>query len=185
MDLRARALFVVRTLIVAAAAFALLVLGLSRADAVGERAPAANTGAQMQPGDGGPTIQATDLISIPYGFSLRQPLPSPGEPVTITGSGACTDGEEITITFTVTQSSTGAMATGEWNGDCTGELQTWTGEGTLASPSPNFSGGLAEGCAIAETRDGEVVTDERDWCDRVILSSEPLETVFAPAVTRP
>ena len=180
-----RASFVGRTIVVAVAAFALLLVGLGRVNAVEKGAPAGASAAQADGGEEGRGIQATERISIPYGFQIQTPLPSPGEPITVSGFGACTDGESITIAFSVTQSSTGATATGEWNGDCTGEIQTWTSEGTLATPSPNFSGGLAEGCAFAETRDGEDVTDTQSWCDPVILTNEALEKVFAPVVVRP
>ena len=183
--MRSRISLVASAFVVIAAAFALLLVGLSQASAVEKGAAAHEEAAQTDPGDDGPGIQATELISIPYGFEIAQTLPGAIDPVVVSGIGACTAGEEITIFFTVTQSSTGATATGEWNGDCTGEVQTWTGEGALATPSPNFSGGLAEGCATAETRDGESVTDTQDWCDPLILTNEELATVFLPVALAP
>lgn len=174
-----------RTLLVAAAALAMLLVVLSRANPGMAGAPAADDVAQTEPADDGAGIQATELISIPYGFEVGQTLTDSGNAVVVSGVGACTDGQTITITFTVTQASTGATAAGEWNGDCTGALQTWMSEGTLTGTSPTLSAGLAEACAFAETRDGGTVTGSQSWCDPIILNTEPLETVFGPAVLKP
>lgn len=179
--LYSRTSFVARALIIAAAAVALLLGGLSQADADENRMAAEGRTAQAVPGDG-PVIQATERISIPYGFDPTLPLSNDGDSIVASGVGACTDGEDITIAFTVTQSTSGATATGAWNGDCTGELQTWTGEATLATSSPTFTGGEAEACASAETRDTGSVTDTQDWCDPVVLTTE---TVFVPVVRKP
>jgi hypothetical protein len=177
-----RVSLVIRTLVVTVAAFALLLVGLNQAQALEKGVAAGEQSAQTEAGDGGDDVRATERISIPYGFDSTLALSDTGDVVVASGVGACDAGQEITIAFTVTQSATGAMATGVWNGNCTGELQSWTKEGTLATPSPNFSGGEAEACAFAETFAGTTVTDDQDWCDDVFLASE---NVFLPNVLNP
>lgn len=172
----------VRTVVVAVAGFVLLLVGLGQANAVEVGTSDGQEGVRAESGGEGPVIQAPELISIPYGFDATLPLTADGSAVVASGFGACTDGEEITIAFTITLSTTtGAQATGVWNGDCTGELQTWTGEGTFATPSPNVTVGPAEACAFAETRDGDGVTDMQEWCDPVRLG----EAVFLPVIQTP
>ena len=165
-----RVSFIVRALVIAAAGFGLLVVGLSQADAIGVGVAAGEMTAQTEPGDEGPIIQATERISIPFGFSAGLPLSNDGASVVALGEGGCTDGETITIAFTITQASSGGTVTGLWNGDCSGELQTWTKVAT-ATPSPNFTAGPAVACAFAETFADGSVTDTQDWCDDVVLAS--------------
>ncbi|HSM57760.1 MAG TPA: hypothetical protein VK879_16525 [Candidatus Sulfomarinibacteraceae bacterium] len=179
-----RVSFLVRTLIVAAAGFALLLVGLNQAAAVTEKTPAADSAAQPEAGDGGPVVQATERISIPFGFYATLPMTNSASSVVASGEGACTAGEEITITFTVTQSSSGASVDGVWNGVCTGALQTWTNAPT-ATPSPNaFVPGPAEACAFAETYDGEDPdpTATQSWCDPVLLGSSH---IYLPVSMKP
>lgn len=179
-----RVSFLVRTLIVSAAGFALLLVGLNQVAAVTETAAVGNGAAQPAADDGGPVIQATERISIPYGFYATLPLTDGANSVVASGEGACTAGEDITITFTVTQSSSGASVDGVWNGVCTGALQTWTNAPT-ATPSPNaFVPGPAEACAFAETHDSEDPdpTATQDWCDPVLLGSSH---IYLPISMKP
>lgn len=177
-----RASLIGRTLLVAIAGFALLLVGLNQANAIDEGGSATSREEQTDADNGETDIQAPELISIPYGFDATLPLTDEGASVVASGVGACTDGHEITIAFTITLSTTtGAQATGTWNGDCTGELQTWTGEGAFATPSPNVTVGRAEACAFAETRDADEVTATQSWCDPVIVG----ETVYLPVVLTP
>lgn len=177
-----RVSFLVRTLVIAAAGLALLLVGLSQANAVEEGADAGERSAQTEAGDDGPIVQATERISIPYGFSPALPLRLDDGSVVATGEGACTADNDITIVFTVTQPSTGESVSGVWNGTCTGDLQTWTNSAT-ATPSPNFTAGDAEACASAETRDDEDnVTDTQEWCDDVSLAPHQ---VFLPSAIKP
>lgn len=176
-----RTALVVRALVVATVGVALLLLGLGHATAAEEHESDGNDTVQTDSDDGGRSVRATERISIPYGFDATLPLTDDGGSVVASGLGACTDGQSITISFTVTQSSTGATATGVWNGDCTGDVQTWTGEGATATPSPNLAGGTATACAFAETSDEEGVTDAQEWCDPVIVG----EAVLMPVIQKP
>ena len=186
-----RVSFIVRALVIAAAGFALLVVGLSQANAVGAgvaagqvvagQVVAGQVVALTEPGQEGPIIQATERISIPFGFSAGLPLSNDGASVVALGEGGCTDGETITIAFTITQASSGGTVTGLWNGDCSGELQTWTNVAT-ATPSPNFSAGPAVACAFAETFADGSVTDTQVWCDDVVLTSP---RNFLPIIRKP
>lgn len=178
-----RVSLILRTVMVAAAGFALLLLGLSQANAVEMGLSGGERTAQTGPGDDGPIIQATERISIPYGFSGNLLLGYNNAAVVASGEGACTDGETITIAFTITQAANNTTAMGVWNGDCTGDLQTWTSSAN-ATPSPNFSAGPAEACAFAETFDDQDdVTDSQDWCDPVMLTTT--QSVFLPYIVKP
>lgn len=168
-----------RTLIVAGAAIALLLVGLSQVQAEQQGLPAREEIAQTD----GPGIQATERISIPYGFSGDLLLGFNNAVVVASGEGACSDGETITIAYTVTQVASSTAATGVWNGDCTGDLQTWTSAAN-ATPGPNFTAGPAEACAFAQTFDDQdEATDSQDWCDPVTLTTT--QGVFLPYITKP
>jgi len=170
--------FIVRTFIVAAAGFALLMLGLGQASAIDGGMAANQTGQD----NGRQGIRATERISIPYGFDLALPPTNDGNIITASGKGACTAGDDITIAFTVTQSSSEASASGIWNGTCTGDVQTWTKAVTTATPSPNFMIGEGEACAFAETHDGDSVTATQEWCDRILVATD---ISFLPNIQRP
>lgn len=177
-----RVSIIARTLVVAAAALALLIVGLNQASAYDEAVSTGKSSAQTTPGDGDPIIQASERISIPYGFDSALRLANDGANVIASGEGACTGGETITIAFTVTQASTGASATGAWNGDCTGELQSWTKVAT-ATAGANFAVGPAQTDAFAETRDaGDNVTDTQPWSPTVTLVTARL---YLPLIARP
>lgn len=180
--MRSRSLLIVRLLALTAVGFALLLVGLSRANAVQE-GPAGKTGTTAtEDGDGGPIIQSTDRISIPYGFHAVLPLLNDGASVKVSGEGSCTPaGEPITIAVTLTQSLSGASATGTWNGTCTGERQVWTQVVTVTS-GPNFSGGPAHGHAFATAPDIDGEPATQDWESDVFLASS---NVFLPIVQRP
>ncbi|MDX1686445.1 MAG: hypothetical protein R3248_00545 [Candidatus Promineifilaceae bacterium] len=113
--------------------------------------------------DGGREIQATERISIPYGFTSTLPISIDGQGVQAIGHGGCTENEAVTVAVTVTQSTTGAVATGEWQGTCTGELQHWRVDATLVSGNA-FEAGAAEVCGVATTRSDGEVTDTDEWC---------------------
>ena len=108
-------------------------------------------------------IRATNRISIPYGFAATLPLGTDGQSVQAIGHGGCTENEEVTVAVTVTQSTTGALATGQWQGTCTGELQHWTVDAAIVSGGP-FEAGAAGVCGIATTRSDGEVTDTDEWC---------------------
>ena len=118
--------------------------------------------------DGGISIQSTNLISIPYGFDTPLPVLNEGRDVIASGHGACTDNQEVTIAVTVTQTSSGAMATGETVQTCNGELQAWNAWATIDT-STLFETDPGEACGLATTRDNGYVTDTFDWCKSVDL----------------
>lgn len=179
--MRSRFSFIVRSLLISVAAFVLLIVGLREANALGQGVTVGPEGNQAEPAGDGPIVQATERISIPFGFDAALPLADDGSLLVVSGQGACTAEEDATIVFTVTQSSSGAIATGVWNGTCTGQLQTWT-QAPTATPSPNFEAGEAEACADIVTRDSDEVTDIDKWCNSVFLASDH---VYLPFVARP
>jgi hypothetical protein len=158
--------------IVALMAGFLLVLCLNAPAAVA-RAQAPQPPDPADPGgaygaDGGTGIQATTRISIPFGFQTPLPALHAGRDVLASGHGGCTADELVTVVVTVTQSSSGAVATGEHQWTCTGELQTWSLL-VAANTSASFSSAAGQACGLATTRSGGYVTDSFDWCKDVDL----------------
>lgn len=179
--MNARFSFVMQAFIVATTGIVLLFVGLRQVNAI---EPGNGGGAftvRAETVDNGPIIQATERISIPFGFNPALPLMNNGALVTAVGQGGCTAGEAVTIVFTVTQPSTSESVNGVWNGVCTGERQTWR-ETPAATPLPSFSPGTAEACAYAETEGESGVSDTQTWCDDVILTPH---WVYLPVVLKP
>lgn len=108
-------------------------------------------------------IRAPRRISIPFGIAPVLPLVNEGRDVVVSGHGGCSAGEMVTIAISITQYSTGAVATGEIVEPCTGAEQQWQLT-AAAIISPSFVAGPADACGTATTRlDGEV-TDAESWC---------------------
>lgn len=177
--MRSRFSLIVRSIVVAVAAFALLLVGLREASALAQGVVAHERGMQTEPEGDGPIVQVTERISIPFGFDGALRLANDGSIAAVSGQGACTAGDSITITFVVTQTSSGAIANGVWNGECTGQRQTWT-QAPTATPSPNFDSGEAVACATAQTLGDE--PDTQEWCDPVFLAPY---TVYLPHIQNP
>lgn len=170
---------ILRASVVAVAGFALLLVGLKQTRAATQRVQGRGHSVRSTASDGVPAIQATERISIPYGFDAGLPISAGGAAVMVSGQGACTDGEAITIVYTVTQATSGGSVNGLWNGACTGQRQPWRSTAT-ATPSPSFEVGPAQACAYAETHDDDdTVTSTQSWCDDVILVSP---RVYLPLV---
>lgn len=152
----------------------------AQSHAVVPRPAAPATQAQSDAGeDGLPDIQAPQLISIPYGFDSPLGLVDDGEAIRVSGFGGCTAGQDVTVAMTITQSSTGAMASGEWNGTCTGQNQTWR-QVIFAAGSPAFETGDADATGFTTTRDDGAITGTDIWTPTVQLV-EPLHlpTIYA------
>lgn len=116
-----------------------------------------------------PAIRPTYRISIPYGFQANLPVMNVGQQtIRASGHGGCTAGEHVTVAITVTQAISGAIATGENEHTCTGELQMWTSVITADTPTP-FVAGAAQACGFATSYDGIYVSDTFDWCRDVSL----------------
>lgn len=115
-----------------------------------------------------PVIRATRRISIPFGFDTPQPVLADGRDVIASGHGGCTADQQVTVAVTITQSTSGAVATGEWINSCSGELQTWSLRVTAHTTS-SFATAAAEACGLATTREGVYVTDTFDWCKDIDL----------------
>ncbi|MDX1664079.1 MAG: hypothetical protein R3272_09810 [Candidatus Promineifilaceae bacterium] len=130
------------------------------------RSPAAaasgGVAAKSGAGSGGPSIQSTNRISIPYGITGTLPLRDRGNGVLVGGHGGCTPGEIVTVVVTVTQPY-GATAVGQTEQTCTGELQRWQLPATTIT-SVRLQAGPAEACGLATTRDAGEVTATFDWC---------------------
>lgn len=125
----------------------------------------AHPAAQGQPAgdDGDRDIRATELFSIPFGFASTLPLSIDGKNVYAIGHGGCTEGEGVTVAVTVTQSATGAVATGQWQGTCTGGLQRWIADAAIVGEDA-FEAGTADVCGLATTRSDGEVTATDEWC---------------------
>lgn len=128
-----------------------------------------------------PSLRPSRLISIPYGFDTPLPVINSGGEVVASGHGGCTDGQQVTIAVTVTQSS--AVATGEKVQDCTGEEQNWSTIATVDTVD-SLAAGTAEACGLATTRDNGSVTDTFDWCVDVDLVEADIST-YLPIIMKP
>ena len=85
--------------------------------------------------------------------------------VVVVGHITCGEGQQFSVDVTVTQESTGASATGDTQGTCTGEhKQHWTAIAT-ADGQASFEAGRAVVCAAATWPSVGTV----EWCDRVRL----------------
>ena len=129
------------------------------------------------------SLHSTRRISVPFGFDTPLPVIDTGKSVVVSGHGGCTAGEQVTIAITVTQSSSGAVATGQKEQLCSGELQMWSSVATAVSTSL-FASGPAESCGLATTRANGYVTDTFEWCKDVDLMALTQE-VYLPAVLHP
>jgi hypothetical protein len=69
---------------------------------------------------------------------------------------------------TLTQTSTAALATGQTQQVCHGDLQSWS---TSVAPAAGaaFVADPAQACGVAVTRAGETATDRFEWCRDVDL----------------
>jgi hypothetical protein len=92
-----------------------------------------------------------------------------GALVRASGPIACTRGERVSIRVTVSQSATAARASERLEHRCTGEVQHWHVR-ARAFGGKRFESGKAKVCAVAYTRAGRHMTDEKSWCADVSLS---------------
>lgn len=113
-------------------------------------------------------IQPTLRISIPYGINTPLPVLNAGQDVIVSGHGGCTQDQQVTIALTVTQSTSGALATGQGEQTCTGVFQTWSTLVTSVT-TDTFVADPAQACGLATTYDGIYPTDTYDWCRDVDL----------------
>lgn len=99
------------------------------------------------------------------------------------GHGGCTAGEQFTVAVTITQYTSGAMATGETQGTCTGILQNWSSLATTVSTT-SLAAGPAEACGFATTRENGYITDTYEWClDMSLVSLD--QQLYLPTVLKP
>ena len=94
-----------------------------------------------------------------------------GRRVSVTGTVACTAGEKVQIHVSITQSATGAVAEGNWKGDCTGSLQTW-GTDAVLQRSGEFEAGDAQGVGLGVTSSHGKSTDAIQWLDEITLMQQ-------------
>lgn len=129
--------------------------------------PALDAGSVIGMGDPF-SIQPRLFISIPFGIDSPLPVLDAGQEVMVSGHGGCTQDELVTVVLTVTQTTSGAVATGNKELTCTGENMTWSTPVTVDS-TPSLATDLAEACGTATTYDGIYQTDTFDWCRDVNL----------------
>ncbi len=109
------------------------------------------------------TVYARRIITPEIASRLQ--LLQDGRRVEVVGHVTCGEGQRFSVEVTVTQDSTGAVATGHTQGTCTGERkQTWTAIATVKGGA-TFEEGTALVCAEASWPSIGTV----EWCDRVRL----------------
>lgn len=113
-------------------------------------------------------IESTSRISIPFGITTPLMLHDMGQSILVAGHGGCTEDQQVTVQVTLMQTSTAAVATGQTQEVCTGVLQLWSST-AVATTDVRFVAEPAQVCGVAETREGEAVTDRFEWCRDVDL----------------
>ena len=73
---------------------------------------------------------------------------------------ACSEGEQVQITLTLTQG--GVNGTGSGAGTCTGELKEY--EVTVPAGGDAFVPGVAVACATADNYRRGVLVESKQWC---------------------
>jgi hypothetical protein len=86
-----------------------------------------------------------------------------GRQLVVTGTIACTAGDRLVVSVTVTQNDPGAIATGSSRATCSGEDQAFSDMAHAQGPSP-FVLGSASACAVAVTSNHGVITGTDQWC---------------------
>ncbi len=102
------------------------------------------------------------------GFDLTLEVNDNGRRVSVTGPVDCTAGEQVQIHVSITQRSTGAVAEGNWKGECTGSLQTW-GTDAVVHGNGEFEAGAAQGVGLAVTSRRGKSTDAIQWLNEITL----------------
>jgi hypothetical protein len=114
-------------------------------------------------------IHSTSRISIPFGITTPLPLHDLGRRILVAGHGGCTENQQVTVQITLMQTATAALATGQTQEVCTGQLQLWSSTAVVTTGVP-FVAEPAQVCGVAETREGDAVTDRFEWCRDVDLA---------------
>jgi hypothetical protein len=123
-------------------------------------------------------IRAVRAISIPFGLESTPHLGTDSKLIFVEGHGGCAAGQIVAVQITITQSTTGALAAGETQEICSGDLQQWVV--MAAAPDPaRFAAGPALGCGVARTRFQGKVTDTFEWCRDLTL----MYAIFMPLVS--
>jgi len=91
-----------------------------------------------------------------------------GRRVFVTGTVDCTAGGKVQIHVSITQSSTGAVAEGNWKGECTGSLQTWVTDAVVHG-SGELEAGDAQGVGLGITSSSGKSTDALQWLNEITL----------------
>ena len=113
-------------------------------------------------------VVAARAISVPFGFETPLILRDAGQTILVNGHGGCEAGQTVAIQVDITQSTTGAHATGETQTICTGDLQFWNTTAMAVDPV-RFVPGPANACGVATTSSDGVMTDTSEWCRDVTL----------------
>lgn len=91
-----------------------------------------------------------------------------GRRLIVTGPIEVTAGESITLSVTVTQRSTGAVAEGQVVFDGTGSTQQWQVD-AIAHGRETFEAGAATVVAMAQTTSRGKATDAHQWLVNITL----------------
>ena len=91
-----------------------------------------------------------------------------GRHVTVGGPITCSETQSLDLTVTVTQRTTGAIATGHLRTFCTASEEHWEVEAAVRG-NEIFEEGAATATAVALARSGHVVDDAHQWLVNVTL----------------
>lgn len=138
----------------------------ARLDRIVPGAGSIYTNAVEQIAPSGDVIYASRTISPDFRSNLV--LTADGEHIIAKGHVGCTAGEEYIIRATITQASTGAVAEGQTQAECTGDKQRWKARTDVLAPN-EFVLGPVLACGLIRTHKGNSYTDAWQWCETVTL----------------
>ncbi len=98
-------------------------------------------------------------------------LSSNNRQVLVTGPIVCTQGELLSLSVILTQRTTGAIAAGNLQTSCTGDIERWE-INAHTQGAATFEEGPAVASAQATTRDNGVITDSVQWSRNVTVVKE-------------
>ncbi len=102
-------------------------------------------------------------------FDRSATLIDRGHRVQVGGPIACPSGDTVQLRATVSQATTGAVASGSWLGRCTGRSRHWK---TIASVTygPSFTVGCGRGAGVAVIRRADQAVTRVTWQNALKLT---------------
>ena len=108
----------------------------------------------------------TDIVGNPLGSAFFDDavVSRNGRSVRVGGPLACVNGAVVDILVTLTQQSTGAIATGQAQVPCSEETDSFSLQANATGTAGFDAPGAIDACGAAKIRSGSVAIDAFQWC---------------------